>query len=274
MIQDIQPKIFSNAFSTKQPTEGDTVLVYSRNTILCQRREDTLHYPSLGQLDVLPQDCTFLFAIDNQDFFLLRKEGIAFPSGFAFENIAIFRTSVPQYLCFAGFIGYQLYNWYNDTRFCGRCGKPLTPSLKERMMQCDSCGNTIYPKISPGVIVAITHGDKLLMTKYAGREYTNYALVAGFTEVGETLEETVTREVMEEVGLKVKRVTYYKSQPWAFSSSLLCGFFAEVEGGTDITLETEELASAEWFQREEIPMRPDNISLTREMMMAFKFGER
>ena len=113
-----------------------------------------------------------------------------------------------------------------------------------------------------------------LLTKYApapGRN-ANYALVAGFTEIGETLEETVQREVMEEVGLKVKNIRYYKSQPWSFSSTLLCGFFCEVDGDTDITLDTEELAVGEWFDRDNIPVEDDGVSLTREMIGVFKTG--
>ena len=99
-----------------------------------------------------------------------------------------------------------------------------------------------------------------------------YALIAGFTEIGETLEETVQREVMEEVGLKVKNIRYYKSQPWSFSSTLLCGFFCEVDGDTDITLDTEELAVGEWFDRDNIPVEDDGVSLTREMIGVFKTG--
>ena len=117
-------------------------------------------------------------------------------------------------------------------------------------------------------------GDRLLLTKYANRPGSvNYALVAGFTEIGETLEETVQREVMEEVGLKVKNIRYYKSQPWSFSSTLLCGFFCDVDGDTSITLDTNELALAEWFARENIPVEDDGISLTREMIRVFKHGE-
>ena len=99
-----------------------------------------------------------------------------------------------------------------------------------------------------------------------------YALIAGFTEIGETLEETVQREVMEEVGLKVKNIRYYKSQPWSFSSTLLCGFFCEVGGDTEITLDTEELSVGEWFDRDNIPVEDDGVSLTREMIGVFKTG--
>ncbi len=140
-------------------------------------------------------------------------------------------------------------------------------------MVCPSCGNTVYPKIAPAVIVAVTDGDKLLLTKYAGREYTRYALVAGYTEFGETLEETVRREVMEEVGLKVKNIRYYKNQPWAFSDSMLVGFFAELDGSPQIRLDETELSTAVWMKREDIPGDYTNVSLTHEMILLFKHGQ-
>ena len=111
------------------------------------------------------------------------------------------------------------------------------------------------------------------MSKYAGREYRAYALLAGFCEVGETIEETVQREVMEEVGLKVKNITYYKSQPWSFSDTLLLGFFCELDGPDEIHLDEQELSLAEWVRREEIEAEPDDLSLTNEMMLAFKNGD-
>lgn len=100
--------------------------------------------------------------------------------------------------------GISLYGWYRDNRFCGRCGKPMVHDKKERMVRCMCCNNMVFPKICPAVIIGVTDGDRILLTKYAGRTYKNYALVAGFTEIGETLEQTVEREVMEEVGLHVK----------------------------------------------------------------------
>ena len=111
--------------------------------------------------------------------------------------------------------------------------------------------------------------------KYAGRDnITYYALIAGFTEIGESIEETIRREVMEEVGLKVKNIRYYKSQPWSFSETVLMGFFVDLEGDDEtITLDTEELATAEWFTREDAPPQPLNISLTSEMIWQFKNGK-
>jgi NAD+ diphosphatase len=108
-------------------------------------------------------------------------------------------------------------------------------------MQCTECHNIVYPRISPAVIVAVMDGNRILMTKYAGRVFKKYALIAGYAEIGETLEETVRREVMEEVGLKVKNIRYYKSQPWAFDDSLLSGFFCELDGLKEIKCQTFQL---------------------------------
>lgn len=149
----------------------------------------------------------------------------------------------------------------------------MSHSEKERMLYCEDCHNMEYPKICPAVIIGVTDGNRILMSKYAGRSYKKYALLAGFTEIGETVEETVAREVMEEVGLKVKNIRYYKSQPWSFSDTLLMGFYCDLDGDGTVTLDREELALAEWFEREEIPDVTSTESLTNEMIMRFKNGE-
>ena len=188
------------------------------------------------------------------------------------EDIIIFRNLGPQVNGFALITGYQLHNWYESRKFCGKCGHPLVPDARERMMYCPHCKNTEYPKISPAVIVGVRNGNRLLMSKYAGGTARRYALIAGFAEIGESLEETVKREVMEEVGLKVKNIEYYKSQPWSLSSSLLMGFYCDLEGSDQIVLEEDELSEAQWFEREEIPYDDYDVSLTREMMIRFKKG--
>lgn len=144
---------------------------------------------------------------------------------------------------------------------------------KERMMYCEKCHTMEFPKICPAVIIGVTDGDRILMSKYAGRTYKKYALLAGFTEIGETIEETVQREVMEEVGLKVKNIRYYKSQPWSFSDTVLMGFYCDLDGEDQIELDREELALAEWFERDKIPVEPSRDSLTNEMIIKFKNHE-
>ena len=140
-------------------------------------------------------------------------------------------------------------------------------------MRCPACGNMIFPRISPAVIVGVTDGDRLLMTQYAGRGYRHYALIAGFTEIGETLEQTVHREVMEEVGLKVKNLRYYKSQPWGVDGNVLMGFYCDLDGGDTIHLDETELSVGEWHHRNTLPIEDDGISLTREMIRTFGEGK-
>ena len=274
MIQDIAPKKYINHYEEQSPAAEDWMLVYRDGKVLCRFENEKIYFPKVKEITQEEQNVTYLFTISEERFFLLKNGLDGELEGYGWEKPVIFRNARPQYRGFAGITGMQLFDWYRSNKFCGRCGKKMVPDHKERMVHCEFCGNTVYPKICPGVIVAVTNGNKILLTKYAptpGRT-ANYALVAGFTEIGETLEETVQREVMEEVGLKVKNIHYYKSQPWSFSSTLLCGFFCEVDGDTDITLDTEELSVGEWFEREDIPMEDDGVSLTREMIGVFKAG--
>ena len=155
----------------------------------------------------------------------------------------------------------------------GYCGTKTEKSATERALICSKCKNIEYPKISPAVIVAIRNGNKLLLTKNAKGTYKYYALVAGFVEVGETLEEAVAREVKEEVGLKVKNIRPYKSQPWSFSDTMMLAFIADLDGDDKITLQEEELSEARWFEREDVPVLPFHISVGHEMIQKFRDGE-
>lgn len=272
MIQDIYPKIYHNEYQDTKPTEDDFILVFHKNEVLLRFQNEKLRYPTLKEMNGLPCDYYYLFSIDNYKYFLAHpaKEPFLLLDGYRYEDVRIFRTAASQHTAFAGITGHHLFEWYQTNQFCGRCGHQMTPDHKERMLFCPSCHNIVYPRISPAVIVGVINKDKILMSKYAGRSYTNYALIAGFNEIGESAEQTVAREVMEEVGLKVKNIRYYKSQPWAFSGSLLMGFFCELDGSDKIRLDTSELAEAGWFSRDEIALEDDHISLTREMILAFK----
>lgn len=199
----------------------------------------------------------------------VHDEYVSYWEGYEFIGVNTFRKAKPKELAYASITAFHLYGWYRDNTYCGRCGHAMQHGDRERMMFCPDCRNLVYPKICPAVIVGVTNKDKILLTKYAGRTYKNYALVAGFTEIGETVEQTVEREVMEEVGLKVKNLTYYKSQPWGLSGSLLYGYFCEVDGDTDITLQEDELSVGEWVAAKDIDVEDDGISLTREMILKF-----
>ena len=141
----------------------------------------------------------------------------------------------------------------------------------ERALKCE-CGNVVYPRINPAVIVGVIKGDTILVTRYR-RGFAHNALVAGFVEIGETLEQTVRREVMEETGIRVKNIRYYKSQPWGVAQDLLVGFYCEADGDDEIRMDENELKSARFLRREEIELQPDSLSLTNEMMKMFKEGK-
>lgn len=276
MIQDIAPHIYRNEYRDAEPEKDSYILIYKENHILLRRTEEGITYPTFRELEKwnenIYQEYTYLFSIDGQKFYYI--EGLVYDdlTGYALESLQNFRTLEPQYLAFAGITGTQLIRWYESRRYCGRCGSRMVHDEKERMMKCEKCGLMEYPKICPAVIVGVVDGNRLLLSKYAGRTYKKYALIAGYAEVGETIEETVRREVMEEVGLKVKNIRFYKSQPWSFTDTLLMGFYCELDGEDEITLDKEELALAEWFEREELPDVENEASLTNEMIGCFKNG--
>ncbi|WP_070089109.1 NAD(+) diphosphatase [Merdimonas faecis] len=273
MIQEIAPKHYDNAYHPRPPREQDHMLFYDGGRILV-KKEDGIRYPTFAESGA--GESIYLFTIDEEGFYLGDRslaEGLL-EKGYVFENISILRRGGAKYLRFAGVTGWQLYNWYESRKFCGRCSALMVQDEKERMMRCPECGLMEFPKICPAVIIGVTDGGRILMSKYAGREYKAYALLAGFAEIGEPIEDTVRREVMEEVGLQVKNITYYKSQPWSFSDTLLLGFFCELDGEDKIRLDEQELALAEWVERKDITVEPDDLSLTNEMMLAFKNGDR
>lgn len=270
MIQDLDSHLFKNEYKYKQPSIGDTTFIFEERKILIKKKEEQITFPQYEALQDKKVNYIYLFAIGDEDYYLADTKEVEVLEGYTLENINVIRAIQPQFLAFAAITAYHLFNWYRSNRFCGRCGQPMIHSQKERALCCEECGNIVYPRISPAVIVGITHGNRLLMTRYAGRESKRYGLVAGFCEIGESAEETVAREVMEEVGLKVKNIHYYKSQPWGFSGDLLLGYFAEVDGSPEIVMDESELSEATWMEREAISSEGDGISLTSEMILLFK----
>ena len=276
MIQDIYPKQFYNAYEHKHPDEYDTILIYKgRRCLMHVDRKGNVLFPQ-------KKECgkkihfTYLFRIDDEEYYLgqyLDEGDIKelLDKGFKWEDNRIFRTGEPRDRCFAGITGFQTGTWYRRHRYCGSCGSVLQQDETERMMRCPGCGEMYYPQICPAVIIGVTHHGKLLMSRYRDRTYKNYALLAGFNETGESIEQTVHREVMEEVGLPVRNLKYYKSQPWPFSDTLLMGFFCELDGNDEtIMLDQDELTEAGWYLPSEVPEDLDHASLTSEMMTVFR----
>lgn len=285
MLQDLPYGRLENEFRHCVPTENDFVICIRINTILVKKEEGNLlslpRYAAVrrwAESENWPhwdEKCfQYIFRMQDVNYFLWMGEAGECPDMvYQYEPARQMRYIESKELCYAAMTAWHLYVWYRNNRFCGCCGSKTVHDREERMMRCPECGNLIFPKICPAVIVAVTDGDRLLLTKYAGRTYTRYALIAGYTEIGETLEQTVQREVMEEVGLRVKNIRYYKSQPWGVDGNILMGFYCDLDGADTIHLDRNELALAEWHDRHALPAKDDGISLTREMIRTFEEGQ-
>lgn len=165
----------------------------------------------------------------------------------------------------------QLITWSRSHRFCGKCGSLTEDKKEERAKICTVCGQVYYPRLSPAIIVAVTKDDRLLLASSPRFRSKFYSVLAGFVEPGETLEECVKREVYEEVGIEVKNIKYFGSQPWPFPDSLMIGFTAEYESG-EIRPDKKEITDACWFTKDKIPGIPSSISIARRLIDWFIEG--
>lgn len=163
--------------------------------------------------------------------------------------------------------GLQMIHWDEHSRFCPSCGTSTVPFLSNAK-KCPSCGYEIFPMIAPAAIVLVSKGDEILMVRARNFRSDNYGLVAGFLEVGETLEECVRRELREEVGIEIKDLTYFGSQPWPFPSGVMIGYTAEYLSG-EITLQEDELTHGAFFHYNNLPKLPGKMSIARQMIDAF-----
>ena len=276
MFQDLNVR-FDNAFQRgARPGADSPALIRREEGLLARIGAHGLEFPRFGELPEALQARVWrcAFSLGGRAYFLLAEAGdpeIPWPGG-SYVPSGTYRNSDPPEAVFAAAVSESLWRWYCGTRFCGACGTPMRDSETERARVCPACGNTVYPKICPAVIVAVTDGDRLLLTKYQGRAFKRYALVAGFAEIGEPIEDTVRREVLEETGLRVKNLRFYKSQPWVFTDSLLMGFWCELDGSDAVTVQRSELSEASWHRREALPADHSSISLTGEMIEVFRRG--
>lgn len=155
--------------------------------------------------------------------------------------------------------------WRNNHRFCGACGTETVEADEERARRCPNCGALFYPSQSAAVIVTVTKNDTILLAHNNNFPSQIHSLIAGFVDPGETLEETVVREIREEVGIEVQNIRYARSQPWPFPNSLMLGFHAEWKSG-EIKPDGREIKIAGWFTRDKLPTLPRPGSISRELI--------
>ena len=274
MFQDIIID-YNIEYDSKAIKSEDIVLAYSDGKMLYAIDDDNnlcLPKYSCAENKARKNDVLFLFSLNNKRFFLWNIYQKLECNGFKYDNINLLKGVNSDICLYAAVTGYHYYSFHKENKFCGKCGEKLRHVPEKRCMICDNCKNEIFPKISPAVIVGVIdeETDSILMTRYAQGDYKKLALVAGFAEMGESGEQAAIREVMEETGINICDLKYFSSQPWGFAQNILIGYFAKAVGSRKIIMDESELSEAVWVKRQDVSAQPDSISLTGEMLWAFK----
>lgn len=276
MIHEIHPHRFSNPYlAGRKPDGDDFILFFHDKSVLLKIKGEVAELPRWMEFADLQIDdrYIFLFTLDDTLCFLIWDLPEIPGNDYFLKDIHFFRTTWQKEIAWACLAGLHLRDWYLANRYCGHCGTGTCHKPDERALVCPACGATEYPKISPAIIVAIICGDRILLARGSNFPGAWYSLIAGYTDIGESLEETLIREVKEEVGLDVWNIRYYGSQPWPLSGSMMIGFTAEADDRQPLNIDTKELADAAWFNRGELPNHPPALSIAGEMIEKFKRGE-
>jgi len=184
------------------------------------------------------------------------------PGTGAFSNLRMNIQNIDRTLFNLAGRALQIFDWYRSHQFCGRCGEATTESEIDRSTVCVECKLNFYPRLSPSIIVLVHKSDQVLLGRNHMFPEGLFSTLAGFVEPGESIEETVIREVKEEVGVNVSNLSYRGSQPWPFPNSLMLGFHAEYQSG-DIVLQEDEIAEADWFSCTDLPLIPGKFAISR-----------
>jgi NAD+ diphosphatase len=188
--------------------------------------------------------------------------------GMRFQSLRSIMTLLTEELFALAGRAIQILAWDKNHQFCGRCGANMISSKVERVKQCPHCGLLNYPRIAPAIIVLISHGQQLLLSRAKHFPPGMFSVQAGFVEAGENLEEALRREILEEVGLEVQNIRYLGSQSWPFPNSLMIAFTAEYAGG-ELTVNHAELEAAAWYSPPNLPILPSTRSIARHLIENF-----
>ena len=223
----------------------------------------------LRELGMSPKRSQYLGILGEQHCFACElEEGSAAPEGMQWSGLrALFGCVDDSLFALAG-RAFQIVDWDRSHQFCGRCGTPTQIKNHERARECPHCGQVHYPRIAPAIMALVRRGREFLLARSPHFAPGMYSALAGFVEPGETLEQTLVREVREEVGIEVANVRYFASQPWPFPHSLMIAFNADYAGG-EITPEPAEIEAADWFTVDRLPQAlPSKISISRRLIDA------
>lgn len=226
------------------------------------------YFEDIGMLNSTITDIQYLGSIDGRESYAATTPEIITREGCQFVGLRQLFGGIEDDWYWLANRAFHLVGWRKKNRFCGCCGSEMSESGEEVALVCLKCGNIVYPRISPAVIVAITKGEQILLAHAAKFTGKMYSTIAGFVEAGETLEECVRREIMEEVGLRVKNIHYFSSQPWPYPDSLMIAFTAEYESG-EIRIDKKEITDANWYSRSNLPELPLKVSVASKLIHAW-----
>lgn len=220
----------------------------------------------LGSLGISPIGKIYLGTVDGCDCYCAEiTEYDPVPPIMCFSGLRDLFGHLADPLFAVAMKALHLLEWDKTTRYCGGCGSRMAPAEETNARKCPNCGLLVFPRISPAVIVLVERDGQVLLARATRFPTKFYSVLAGFVEPGETLEETVHREIEEEVGIKVKDIRYFGSQPWPFPDSLMIGFTAKYASG-EIRIDKTEIAEAGWFSPDKLPAIPGKMSIARQLI--------
>jgi NAD+ diphosphatase len=269
-VPDVSPPRFLPGHDAPERPRDSALLFVARGLeLLVAEREGAIHVPTGAELPALAAEALFLGTLDGVDCYAVAlPQGTEPPAGLKLVSARGLFLRLDDALLGVAGRALAVAEWDILHRFCGRCGQLTVLVPGERARRCPACRTPFYPRIAPAVIVLITRGDSMLLARNANFPEPFFSTLAGFVDIGESLEDTVLREVKEEVGVDVKNLRYFGSQPWPFGRSLMLGFTAEYAGG-DIHVDGQEIAEAAWFTPDNLPRIPPRLSIARQLIDAF-----
>ena len=267
------PDRFTALISPPADWKGPALwFAFQGSQILVVRGAQNASVPSASdprEFGLAPQRSQYLGILGEQHCFACEmEENVPLPAGMQLSGLrALFGALDDSLFALAG-RAFQIVDWNRSHQFCGHCGTPTQPKTNERARVCPNCGQSHYPRIAPAVMALVRRGNELLLARSPHFPPGMYSALAGFVEPGETLEQTLVREVREEVGIEVANLRYFASQPWPFPHSLMIAFYADYAGG-EITPDPGEIEAAGWFTADRLPQAlPSKISISRRLIDA------
>jgi NAD+ diphosphatase len=268
------PLISSEAFiaSANAPPSTDAPawwFVFRGSSLLVQRPEDTVQLPcaaSVEELGLAPLRRQYLGTLGGRPCYSAElAEEVAAPPGMEWQGLRALYGQLEESLFALAGRAVQIVDWDRSHQFCGRCATPTQIRASERARECPQCGQVAYPRLAPAVMALVHRGRELLLARSPHFPKNMFSALAGFVEPGESLEQTLHREVMEEVGVRVRTPRYFASQPWPFPHSLMIAFECDYAGG-ELTPDRNEIEDAGWFDIDRLPTLPGKISIARKLI--------